>query len=641
MAQKLSRGLLLGAAVIALVSCGNTETSGTDTPGDGATPTETSTTDTSMETIETASKVIASEADMPRTVFTLAAKPSEMVAERGEAFTTLRDALEADADTLLSDYDIQDAGAKRAILSTKRLIALQQSNWDEVLALSPQIRELEDKAAAKETSGLVGDAFARASLDNPGADEETLGAAFKAELTSALADVDIEIARDTLEQQKGQAQIMNAALLNAALEGQMDVMAEQANMELDRSMATSIIGISYALDTMPYTKIVAEAVTERLDAEPEEEVKDLWSERSVDVTDGAPVVVAVWDTGVDPSLHTGRMWTNPDYPGAGTAHGIAFDGKFAPEDAALLPEASDYASEMDGMMDTMKGALDTTAGLTNTKEAEAYRTLLSQQDAESLQKLQKQMTVLGNYVHGQHVADISVAGNDTAQIMNVRMTWPSDPIPTEPIDEAFAEGLVAAAKDATAMMKKNDIKVANMSWRVTKPSIEAVLQVTGAESDPEERKARAERIFKTMQDGLTEAFAAAPDTLFVAGAGNEDENVEFVQSVPAGINLPNLITIGAVDQALQPAGFTSYGSSIDLYANGFEVLGRVPGGREMKLSGTSMAAPQVANLAAKLFAVNPELSVAEVRSIIEDTATLEGDLKVAHPADAVARATAE
>ena len=40
----------------------------------------------------------------------------------------------------------------------------------------------------------------------------------------------------------------------------------------------------------------------------------------------------------------------------------------------------------------------------------------------------------------------------------------------------------------------------------------------------------------------------------------------------------------------------------------------------MQLSGTSMAAPQVVNVAAKLLAVNPRLSVAELRSAIVEAA---------------------
>lgn len=641
MAYSFSKALLVGAATIALASCGQTETTAPETPtGDVSAPETVDVTESESgtQTETTDSKIIASEADMPRTVFTLTSKPSEMVANRGEAFTTLRDTLSADVDKLLTDYEIADAGTKKSVLAIKRLIALESGNWEEVLSLGEQVRELEDKAAAKETSGLVGDAFARVMLANAEADEETVRSAFASELKAALADVDLSVARDALEQQKGQAQIINASLLNAALKGQIDPMVQQANMEIDRSLAMSIIGVAYGIDSMPYTDVVATALAERLDSEPEIEAVDLWAERSVEITEGAPVIVAVWDTGVDPTLFGDQMWTNPDYPGTGTAHGIAFNEKFALEDAPLLVEAANYADEMDSMMDIMKGSLDTTAGLTSTPEAEAYRQLLSDQDADSLMTLQKQMSVLGNYVHGQHVADISVAGNPAAKVMNVRMSWPTDPLPNEPMDEIFAEGLVDAAKQATAMMNKNGVKVANMSWRITKPAIEAVLQVTGTENDPEERKARADRIFKIMHDGLIEAFEAAPNTLFIAGAGNEDENVEFVQSVPAGINLPNVITAGAVDQALQPAGFTSYGSSIDVYANGFEILGRVPGGREMKLSGTSMAAPQVANLAAKLFASNPELSVADVRKIIEDTATSEGDLQVIHPADALAAA---
>jgi subtilisin family serine protease len=53
-----------------------------------------------------------------------------------------------------------------------------------------------------------------------------------------------------------------------------------------------------------------------------------------------------------------------------------------------------------------------------------------------------------------------------------------------------------------------------------------------------------------------------------------------------------------------------------VYSNGFEVLSYVPGGDEIKLSGTSMAAPNVVNLAAKLLAVRPTLNVAQLRDLL-------------------------
>jgi subtilisin family serine protease len=60
----------------------------------------------------------------------------------------------------------------------------------------------------------------------------------------------------------------------------------------------------------------------------------------------------------------------------------------------------------------------------------------------------------------------------------------------------------------------------------------------------------------------------------------------------------------------------------------------------INISGTSLSAPQVTNLAGKILAVNPKLTVAQVRAIIEGTATSEGPrgLKVINPAAAMERA---
>jgi subtilisin family serine protease len=56
---------------------------------------------------------------------------------------------------------------------------------------------------------------------------------------------------------------------------------------------------------------------------------------------------------------------------------------------------------------------------------------------------------------------------------------------------------------------------------------------------------------------------------------------------------------------------------VEVYANGFEVDSYIPGGDRMKFSGTSMASPNVANLAAKILAVKPSLKPQEVAALIK------------------------
>ncbi|MBD3166575.1 S8 family serine peptidase [bacterium] len=83
--------------------------------------------------------------------------------------------------------------------------------------------------------------------------------------------------------------------------------------------------------------------------------------------------------------------------------------------------------------------------------------------------------------------------------------------------------------------------------------------------------------------------------------------------------MPNIISVGAVDQAGDETDFTSFGK-VDVYANGFEVESYVPGGDRIPFSGTSMSSPNVVNLAAKLLAVDPSLTPAELRTLIIEPA---------------------
>jgi subtilisin family serine protease len=113
--------------------------------------------------------------------------------------------------------------------------------------------------------------------------------------------------------------------------------------------------------------------------------------------------------------------------------------------------------------------------------------------------------------------------------------------------------------------------------------------------------------------------------------------------VPASLKLPNLVTVGAVDQAGEETSFTSYGDTVVLHADGFQVESYVPGGTRMKESGTSMASPNVVNLAAKLFALDPKLTPGQVLALIEKTAdtSADGRRHLINPKAAVAMLTAQ
>ena len=181
-----------------------------------------------------------------------------------------------------------------------------------------------------------------------------------------------------------------------------------------------------------------------------------------------------------------------------------------------------------------------------------------------------------------------------------------------------------------------------MSWGTSLKEVESGLEANGIGKDAEERGKIAREIFDIYRDGLYNALKSAPDILFVIAAGNSDNDVTFDEVIPSSFDLPNVLTVGAVDQAGEETGFTSFGKSVAVYANGFEVKSYIPGGEQLAFSGTSMAAPNVTNLAGKLFALNPKLTVAQVIDLIKSgtDSSEDGRIKLINPKNSVETLTA-
>ena len=189
-------------------------------------------------------------------------------------------------------------------------------------------------------------------------------------------------------------------------------------------------------------------------------------------------------------------------------------------------------------------------------------------------------------------------------------------------------------------MKQHGVRVANMSWGGSVTAVEGELEQCGIGKTADERKKIARELFGISKKALTEAMRGAPGILFIAAAGNSGDDASFNESMPADIVLPNLLTVGAVDLAGDEAGFTSYGPTVKVHANGYQVPSYLPGGDKVALSGTSMASPQVANLAAKMLTVNPKLKPPQVIALIVEAAERsdDGRRNLIHPMKAVEKA---
>jgi len=183
---------------------------------------------------------------------------------------------------------------------------------------------------------------------------------------------------------------------------------------------------------------------------------------------------------------------------------------------------------------------------------------------------------------------------------------PVAPDPNDPTQHTFSDGTYSIGDlQALKYQVEHGSTVINCSWGNSNahPSVAAAYK----------------KFFEKMA-------AEKPDVIFVCSAGNDGKALDGKKRFPSGLNLPNMITVGCLDND---------GSKID-YSNtigqDFEVTLGAPGHRVVSgvdpttgevsnmNGGTSFATPQVTATAAMMKSLNPKLTAAQIKDILTQTA---------------------
>ncbi len=203
---------------------------------------------------------------------------------------------------------------------------------------------------------------------------------------------------------------------------------------------------------------------------------------------------------------------------------------------------------------------------------------------------------------------------------------------SDPMDEnghgTHCAGVIGAEGD-------NDEGIAGINWNVqimplkflgrggfgsTKDAIEAInYAVDRKQKGVNVRVINASWGSTMRSKALEDAIRAAGEQgiLFVAAAGNNSTDNDKRPHYPSNYNLPNVISVAALDRGDLLTSFSNFGAkTVHIAAPGKEIISTWLNDDYREASGTSMAAPQVSGVAALILASEPDLSVEKLRARI-------------------------
>ena len=571
-----------------------------------------------------AKKKVTNQNDLPRFNYPIQGSASALMNADDATFAPFLAQVKANLGVVLSGYEIRDRATLRQLTSLKLSIQDLEGDNQAALATLDELRALADKPDVKLTTGLAEEAVLKARIQTGVASGPVYQQAAQAIFAHEVNALPWNVVQNIAREQQSRLAIISSDLITGSIQREVDPIAAKSGT-LDQDSAAGVVMARQTERSLLPLKDGFAATLKQYIVAHNVMKPDIWAKREVTLTldqQLTPVLIGIWDSGVDTGLYPNQVYTDPN-PGEHSTHGLAYDlhGAISTSDLQPLPAETIKAYPND--LALFQG-LDDLHNQVDSPAAAKVKALTAQDSPDQIAAVFKQLNVVGNYMHGTHVAGIAVRGNPYARLVVARFNDNIPELPFAPTQQwarIFADDFAAMGD----YFRTHNVRVVNMSWGDTVAEFEDALAKTSDEKDPVKRKQRAMEIYQIWRKGVETAIQHAPNTLFVAAAGNSDSNAGFDQDVPASLRESNLLVVGAVNQAGDETSFTSYGDTVLVDADGYRVESFVPGGMRLKESGTSMASPNVANLAGKLFAIDPRLTPEQVIALIRQGADTSAD----------------
>ena len=252
---------------------------------------------------------IAKLADLPPHTYAVSGKAADFVQDDAKV-SALAAQVEADTRHDLAAYDIEDATTLRGLYGTLATTAMLRRDYPAALAAAGKVRDLTDKPQEKLVSGLTLRALV-AAQQAPGADKQKT---LEADLYDALRALPYDQVQDSLKERKGSYEILSENLLLGGLSSGLDPV--MATGKVSQEVAGGLLGAAFAeRDILPNRAALLGAYTRVVNEHKTVLKPDIWPGRDITLAPAAklhPVLVGIWDSGVDLNLYKPQLWTDKD-----------------------------------------------------------------------------------------------------------------------------------------------------------------------------------------------------------------------------------------------------------------------------------------------------------------------------------------